>query len=706
MSAGVLPDGLAENPRLDHWVSFPAEGTVTISTGKVEIGQGLLTAMIQIAAEELCVAPELISIQSGDTALTPDEGYTAGSRSIQYGGVALQSACAEIRQLFLEHVAAVEDCSPSDLAVSDGALTRHGSPTGHSYWSLAGAVDLARDATGGAPLKPLNEYTIIGKSMPRMDLSDKLFGKPVFIHDLAFEDMLHARVIRQPGSAATIVSVDEDAIRRVAKAPLDFVRHGNFLAVVGEDETAVERAAETASDHVIWDGIEPINPLQEEARSLLQQPSIDRTTGSSEDAERTRGLKKYESTYTRPHVAHASIAPSCALALFRDEHLQVWTHSQGVYPLRNALARSLALPSTAITVKHVQGPGCYGHNGADDVAGDAAIIASRIPGRPVRVRWRREEEFAYEPVGPAMAVKVRAALDESGKPVDWTTEIWSGAHSSRPGNKGRLLAESALPGAAPVEKPSLPAGEEGGTRNGVTLYDCPAQRIVHHFIPETPVRTSALRGLGAMPNIFSTECFIDELAEMAGADSVAYRLSLLTDSRACGVIQRVSEMCDWQENEAVGAGRARGIGFARYKNLAAYAAVVAEVEVDEDIRLLRVWCAADGGLIVNPDGAINQLEGGIIQAASWVLKEQVRLDGSGVGSRDWESYPVLRFDEVPEVTVALVNPDSDNPPLGVGEATVGPAAAAIGNAVARALGTRLRDLPLTRERMMAALLAE
>lgn len=706
MSAAALPDGLAENPRLDQWVAFPAEGKVTISTGKVEIGQGLLTAMIQIAAEELYVAPERISIQSGDTASTPDEGYTAGSRSIQYGGVALQSACAEIRRLFLEHAATVEECPPSDLAVSDGTVTRHGEPTGHSYWSLAAAVDLARDATGGPRLKPLNEYTIVGKSMPRADLSDKIFGKPVFIHDLAFDGMLHARVIRQPGSAATIVSVDEDGIRRAARNPIDFVRHGNFLAIVGDDETAVERAAEAAAGHVIWDGVEPKNPLQEEARSLLQQPSIDRTTGSAEDGERTRGLTKHESTYTRPHVAHASVAPSCALALYQDEHLQIWTHSQGVYPLRKALARTLALPDTAIAVKHVQGPGCYGHNGADDVAADAAIIASRMPGRAIRVRWRREEEFAYEPVGPAMAVKVRAAVDESGKPVDWTTEIWSGPHSSRPGNKGRLLAESALPGAAPAEKPALPAGEEGGTRNGIPLYDCPAHRIVHHFIPETPVRTSALRGLGAMPNVFSTECFIDELAEMAGADPIAYRLSLLSDSRACGVIRRVSEMCDWQEDEAVGAGRARGMAFAQYKNLAAYAAVVAEVEIDEDIRLLRVWCAADAGLVVNPNGAINQLEGGIIQAASWVLKEQVRLDGSGVSSRDWETYPVLRFDEVPEVTVALVNPESDSPPLGVGEATVGPAAAAIGNAVARALGTRLRDLPLTRERMMAALLAE
>jgi CO/xanthine dehydrogenase Mo-binding subunit len=405
------------------------------------------------------------------------------------------------------------------------------------------------------------------------------------------------------------------------------------------------------------------------------------------------------------HIAHASIAPSCGVALYRDGRLTVWTHSQGVYPLRDALARTLELDPAAISVKHVQGPGCYGHNGADDAAADAAVIAFRKPGKPVKVRWRREEEFGFEPISPAMVVTVSAALDGAQRPADWTTEIWSGRHTSRPGGGGNLLAAEALPNpppAPPASESSYPPG--AGTRNGEPLYAFPAKRILHHLIAETPVRTSSLRGLGATLNVFAIESFMDELAERAGMDPVAYRLSVLSDARARAVVEHAARLADWKPGLPPGTGRGRGIGFARYKNLAAYAAVVAEVEVDESVRLLRVWCTADAGLVINPDGALNQLEGGIIQAASWALKEGVRLDTGGISSRDWESYPVLRFSEVPEVTVELVNPSADLPPLGIGEASGGPTVAAIGNAVAHALGARLRDLPLTRDRVMAALL--
>ncbi len=353
----------------------------------------------------------------------------------------------------------------------------------------------------------------------------------------------------------------------------------------------------------------------------------------------------------------------------------------------------------------MQGPGCYGHNGADDAAADAAVIAMRRPGRPVRVRWRRDEEFGFEPVSPAMLVTVAAALDPQHRPADWTTEIWSGRHSSRPGGGGNLLAAEALPDPPPAP----PAGESAyppgaGTRNGEPLYDFAAKRIVHHLVAETPVRTSSLRGLGATLNVFAIESFVDELALRAGEDPVAYRLSLLSDTRARAVVARAAEMAGWRASLPAGSGRGRGIGFARYKNLAAYAAIVAEVETDEAVRLVRVWCAADAGLVINPDGAKNQLEGGIAQAASWALKEGVRLDGNGIASRDWEGYPVLRFSEVPEIAVVLIEPKADRPPLGVGEAAGGPTVAAIGNAVAHALGVRLRDLPLTRERVMATLL--
>jgi CO/xanthine dehydrogenase Mo-binding subunit len=698
-----LPGPLNDNPSLDRWVSFPSPGKVIINTGRVELGQGVLTAMAQIAADELDVAMERIAIRSGDTELTPNEGYTAGSQSIQFGGVAMRQACADVRALFLDSAAKVIACQVSELAIRDGSILRNGAATGQDYWTLAPAVNLAVKATGSGRRKPVADLRHIGQSSERLDLPDKIFGKAAFIHDMQLPGMVHARVVRQPNRGASIGAIDEKAIKRAAKGRIELVRHGNFLAIVGDDETAVDLAGAAALNHVTWQNVETPSPLQAEASWLLQQPWIDRVFGAPE-ADGGQGRERFEATYTRGYLAHASISPSCGLAEYRDGHLTVWTHCQGVFPLRAALAKTLGLDASAITVHHVQGSGCYGHNGADDAAADAAIIAMQLPGKPIRVRWRREEEFVYEPKTPAMIVKVRAVLDDAGKPTDWTQEIWSATHNKRPGAGGVLLGAVALPNPPPEPPPNdVPEANGGGaTRNAEPLYDIAAKRHIHHLVTETPVRTSALRSLGAMPNIFALECCIDELAERAGQDPVAYRLSITADKRARAVIEKVAAMAGWKAGAPGGAGHGRGIAFARYKNRAAYAAVVVELTVEEEIRLSHVWCATDAGLVVNPDGVIHQLEGGIMQSASWVLKEQVRFD-DGVSAIDWETYPVLKFSEVPEIDVELIN-TKDEVPLGVGEVTAGPTAAAIGNAVSHALGARIRDLPLTRDRIMASLL--
>src|SRR5665647_592427 len=701
----ALPGILNDNPMLDRWVAFPASGKVTIKTGRVEIGQGVLTAMAQIAADELDVDMARITIMSGDTELTPNEGYTAGSQSIQAGGIAMRQACADVRALFLDAAATVIGCKASELAIRDGSVLRNGAATGQDYWTLAGVVDLAVKATGSGARKAVVDFKTIGQSSARLDLPAKIFGDAVFIHDMVLDGMVHAHVVRQPNYGATIGAVDEAAIKRAAKGAIEFVRNGNFLAIVCDDETAVDLAGAAAVDHVTWQNVEAPTPLQQEASWLLQRPAIDRLIGAPEPAD-GQGKQRFEATYSRGHLAHASISPSCGLAEYRDCHLTVWTHCQGVFPLRAALVKTLGLEASAITVHHVQGSGCYGHNGADDAAADAAIIAMQMPGKPIRVRWRREEEFVYEPKTPPMAVKVRALLDAAGKPSDWTQEIWSPTHNTRPGSGGNLLGAEALPNPPPQPAPSdVPeAGGGGATRNGEPLYDIPAKRIIHHLVTETPVRTSALRGLGAMPNVFAMECCIDELAERAGQDPVAYRLSIIADKRARAVIEKVAAMANWQAGAAGGTGRGRGIAFSRYKNRAAYAAVVVELDVEETISLRQVWCATDAGMVINPDGVINQLEGGIIQSASWVLKEQVSFD-DGVSSFDWDTYPVLKFSEVPEIAIELIN-TKDEVPLGVGEATAGPTAAAIGNAVSHALGARVRDLPMTRDRIMATLLKE
>ncbi len=694
---------VVNNPRPDRWLRFDPDRTVHLSVGKVEIGQGVLTALVQIAAEELDVPTASIRILSGDTDRAPDEGSTSSSLSIEVSGASVRLMSAEVRARFLDRLAQRLNCAPSELSIEAGAFLHAGAPTGQDYWSFAPEVDLAQPATGRAAAKPPSAYRVVGGALPRLDLPAKISGA-AFVHDLAPPGMLHARVLRQPSRGARLAALDEDAVRGAARGDIHILRDGNFIAFVGEDETAVHRAAIAASAHARWENVAVIAPSAEEARAFVGQPSIDRALGAPEAPVSGPIV---EATYSRPYIAHAALGPSCALAEDRGGHLTVWTHSQAVYPLRNALATVLGRNAEAISVRHAQGAGCYGHNGADDAALDAAIIAQLVPERPIRLQWRREEEFGFEPNGTAQVVTIRAALDARGRPADWTAEIWAGSHVQRPASGGNMLGHEALPTPPPDPRPFEPpeAAGGGGIRNAVPLYDISASRIVHHLAMRTPIRTSSLRSLGAMANVFAMECFIDELAERAGEDPLAYRLSILSHPRLRAVLERAAEMAGWSRRGPAGSGAGLGLGVAQYKNRSGYAAVVAEVEVERDVRLRRVWCAADGGLIISPDGTRNQVEGGIVQAASFTLKEQVRIGADGVTSRDWDTYPIMRFSEVPEIEVALIG-RPDEPSLGMGECMMGPTAAAIGNAVAHALGTRIRDMPLTRERIASVLAAD
>jgi len=702
MNAPVLPASLVENPRLDRWIAFLPDRTVRIATGKVEIGQGVVTAIGQIAADELDLPLERVVVLSGDTDAGPDELYTTSSLSIEVSGGSVRLVCAEVRAKATERAALRLNCSPDDLSVERGQFLQNGAATGQDYWSVAAEIDLSQNVTGTAPVKPVSSYKVVGQSVPRVDLPAKLTGA-AFVHDVLPPDVLHARTLRQPSRGATLAALDEDAIRRAAKGEVRIVREANFVAFVSPVESVAQAAAVAAERHATWSNVRPIAPAEQEAAWLRDQPAEDRHIGAPPPDPPVKNPARI--TVSRPYVAHASMAPSCALAEFRDGHLTVRSHGQGMHPLRKNLAAALGLPVEAITAQHLHGAGCYGHNGADDAALDAALIALRIPDRWIRLQWRREEEFAFEPVGPAMLVTLHVELKD-GRPVDWTTEIWSPTHVQRPGSgSGYLLATEALANPPPEVKPTDPteARGGGGTRNAVPIYDVAAHRILHHLVQRPPVRTSALRGLGALPNVYAIEMLMDELAAKAGEDPVAYRLSILSEKRACRIVELVAERANWKARDAGGTGKGLGLAMARYKNRAAYAAVVAAVTVQETVRVDRVWAVADAGLLVNPDGARNQLEGGIIQAVSWTLKEQVKLDAEGIASRDWDSYPILRFSEVPDMDVEFVDA-AGNPPLGVGECTVGPTAAAIGNAVAHALGVRIHDMPLTRERVMAALL--
>ena len=702
MIKNTLPLGLVENPRINQWIGFDEPGRVSIKTGKVELGQGILTALVQIAADELDVAPARISLLSGQTQATPREGFTAGSLSVENSGGSIRLVAAEVREMLVAAAAARLGCADEDLTISDGSFLRHGSPSGLDFWQLASSLDLARDATGSVPVKAAHLRRVIGASLPRIDLPAKILGgTDTFIHDLRPAGMLHARVIRQPWPGAEFVSNASQTV--TASAGVRVIRKRNFLAVVATDEHAASIAAEKIAGQLTWSEGTPLKSESASPRWIALQPMLESTSTRGTKPASSGDARRFERSYAKPFIAHASIGPSCALARFQTGKLHVWTHSQGVFPLRDSLAKALQLDVSAITVEHVQGAGCYGHNGADDAACDAAILACEMPGETIRVQWSREDELASSPLGTAMVVTLQATMSPNGYPLDWTTEIWGGPHAQRPGAGGgvNLLAADALPNPpvrpVPMEIPEAAGGS--GARNAGLLYDVPHQTIINHIATAAAPRTSSMRGLGAFANVFAIESFIDELAAEAGVDPVRYRLAMTSDPRAREVMEQAVAMAAWGIEKAAGNGR--GFAYSRYKNRAGYLALFVDVEVDAEVRLKRVWCAVDAGLVINPDGVRNQVEGGIIQAASWALKEQVRFADGRVSTRTWDSYPILRFSDVPEIEVVLMDRPREAT-LGVGEVAQGPMAAAIANAVADALGVRIRDLPMTREGLIAA----
>lgn len=691
---------LAANPSLDRWVSFEPDGRARIAFGRMEYGQGIFTALAQMAADELDVPFARLHVVPAATGDIPDEGLTVGSMSIEFSGPAIRAACAEARALFTAAAAARLGCAPGELEVRDGAFLKAGHATGLDYWSLAGEVDLAREPTGDAPLKTPDRMRIVGESQPRLDLPPKLFGQ-AFLHDLVLPGMRHARVLRQPSPGARLVSLDEAAVRRAVPGVDILIDHA-FVALICDTEAAAARAHAAAETAARWDDVRAMDPALSEPAAIKSLPHEDFAAGAEPAGPSNR--RRITATYSKPFLSHGSLGPSMGLARYEDGKLTIWTHNQGVYPMRALAARITGLAPEAIEVIHGQGPGCYGHNGADDPPIDAALIALRRPGQPIRVQWRREDEFGYAPVGTAMVMELAAELDASGRLADYTAEIWNTPHT---GARGTAVAESALAGyVAPPKPPQrlMPDGSRfsGGLLNATPSYDIAATRTLEHVI-ETPIRSSSLRSLGGAPNTFAGESFIDELAEAAGQEPLAYRLSMLTEPRGRAVLSRLADMCGWARRWEAGTGRGLGLAYDRHRGRGAMVACAAELEVETEVRLSRLWCVCDGGLIVNPDGARNQLEGGMIMAASWVLKEQVKLGGPGILSTTWDDYPILRFSEVPPIEIEILDA-RDQRPCGLGEVSQGPVMAAIGNAVAHALGARIRDLPMTREKIAAALL--
>ncbi len=699
-----LPGDLKDSPYLDSWIRIDAKGEITVFTGKAELGQGIKTAILQVAAEELDVPFEKPTLITADTGQTPDEGYTAGSQSMPESATAVRNAAAQVREILIGEAAKRAGVPADQLHAENGAVV---APDGRhfAYGELVSDTLLHVEAQPQSKLKEPKDFKVIGKRIPRVDIPAKVMGQAAYVQDMRPDGMVHARVVRPPSYGAKLTNIDTSAVEKMPGI-VKVVRDGSFLAVVAEREFQAIKAMRALARAAEWQETASLPNEADLASAIMALPAQTKTLQDTHGAP-PNVKTTLEATFTRPYVMHGSIGPSCAVAKADPNGLTVWSHTQGVFPDRKAIAEMLHMQPEQVHVIHVPGAGCYGHNGADDAAADAARIAHEVSGRPVRVQWMREQENAWEPFGPAMVTKVRGSIDADGRIVGWDYSLWSNAHSTRPGPAGSLIAARSMaePFHEPEPKPiPLPAG--GGSRNSIPLYKIPNVRVIQNFIPEMPVRVSALRALGGYMNVFAVESFMDELAEAAGADPVEFRLRHLEDPRAKDVVNAAAKLFSWPSmGNATEPGRGYGFAFARYKNFASYCAVAIEVEVSTvtgRARVVRAASAVDSGQIVSPDGLTNQIEGAILQSASWTLYEKVRFDKSRITSIDWASYPILRFDSVPEKVDVQIISRPNQPFLGSGETAQGPTAAAVANAVSRAIGARLRDLPLTHERIRAA----
>jgi CO/xanthine dehydrogenase Mo-binding subunit len=701
---GAKPVALDE---VDTFLTIHADGTVTVYTGKVDLGTGTRTSLRQMAAEELDLPLDRVKLVEGDTATTPDQGPTWGSLSIQIGGVQIRQAAATARHALVAAAAERLRVSPADLETKNGVVSvTRGAAASVSYVELIGDRQFRLKVDRAAPLKAPSQYTIVGKSIPRVDVPAKCTGEFTYMHDVRVPGMLHARVVRPPAIGAALQSVDEKSVAGI-KGLVKVVRVQNFLAVVAETEWAAVKAGERLkATWSPWAELPEMASLYEHVRKTpVNKDEVTLTRG---DARAAMGgaAKTLTATYDFAIHTHGSIGPSCAIADFKDGALTVWTASQATHWLRRDLAATFGIPADKIRCIYADGAGCYGRNGHEDAAIDAALL-SRDVGRPVRVQWMRHDEHGWDPKGPPTLVELRAGLDTAGNVVAWQSEFWipKAIITSSPPSIAATLA--GLPRKDDINPGNI-------FQNSAIPYSFANVHAVCHRLESTPFRPSWIRTPGRLQNTYANEAFMDELAAAAQVDPIQFRLRYLTDARGVEVLKAAAAQARWitrpspkvvDQSTPIATGR--GVTYVKYENVRTYVAAVADVEVNRstgEIVVKRMVVAHDCGLMINPDGVRQQIEGNVIQTVSRTLKEELKWNRSRVTSVDWRSYPILKFPEVPEVDVVLIDRPND-PPWGAGEPAAAVVPSAVSNAVFDAVGVRLRSVPYTAERVRAALKA-
>jgi CO/xanthine dehydrogenase Mo-binding subunit len=693
----VGPKTVALN-EVDGFVAVDAKGLVTVYSGKVDLGTGTDTALTQMAAEELGVPMARVKLVTGDTLLTPDQGITWGSLTIQAGGLQIRRACATAREALLDQAAQKLGVARGDLTVAEGVVSDKAGKR-VSYAALVGDQSFRLKVNDKVQLKDPSSYTIVGKTIPRLDIPDKVTGRFTYVHDFKLPGMVHARVVRPPAMKAALQSFDDAECRKLA-GYVGTVRKGSFLAVVAGNEWAAIKAAQAMrASWSSWEGLPDKAKLWEHVRATkVSRDESLQNVGNSAQA-LGGGAKQLRSTFDFAVHTHGSMGPSCAVAQFKDGKLTVWTASQATHTLRKQLARMLDMAELNVRCVYVEGSGCYGRNGHEDAAADAALIAKEV-GRPVRVQWSRADEHGWDPKGPPTLHDFRGAVDGSGNIVAWESELYA-PDRAKPFAVTLVAADLA----------GLPRDDAfpGNIHQALAIpYAVPNIKATAHWLTDTPFRPSWIRTPGRMQNTYANECFMDELAAAAGADPLEFRIRHLKDARGLEALERLRKLASWtpRTRPTGGAGevaKGRGASYVKYELVRTYVAVVADVEVNRRtgrVRVERVYIAHDCGQIINPDGLRNQIDGNVVQTVSRTLIEDLQWNRSTVTSLDWQTYPILRFPDLPDVVIDLIDRPREAP-WGAGEPTAAVVPSAISNAVYDAVGIRMRSVPFTPDKVLA-----
>lgn len=696
-----------------HWLKFDGD-QICIHTGKIDIGQHISTSLALICSNQLDVEIEKINVLNLKSDISPDEGFTAGSLSLSHSGTALKAASITFKNNFVDYICSKFDIKINEFILENGVAKVLGTNKAFSFWDYAALPIFEKLKISS--IIPIHKHksSSNSKKIINKNITSIVQGKYKFVQDLEFINMLHARVVRPPQYLCKLLSIDKQIITNLKKQDIKVIIDGSFIAVVGSDEYEVIKAATKVKGSSTWDILKAIDT--KEIFSMLDENEKDTLlvkSGGGAFYENIPNKQKFDdkkfitlnSTYKKPYIMHGSIGPSAACCIYNENKFTAYTHSQGIYQTRSAISEALNIEEKDIELNFLPGSGCYGHNGADDVTFESAVIARTVPGRHIMLKWTREDEHLWEPYGSAALCKLTASLDFEGNIVFWSHETFADTFMSRPtkGGKDNLLSYKYIKNDISFKKSIPRTGEHMGIhRNLDPLYEFNNTRLVKNLVHNLPLRTSALRGLGAFGNILAIESFMNELADTANIDPVSFRLKYLTDTRAKDVLNNLKEQMDKVPKNS---NNSRGIGFARYKNSAAYCAVGIEINLSDEVELKLVdsWICVDAGEVVYKDAVISQLEGGLIQGASWAIYEQVEYDTKNILSKDWDNYKIIGFDNIPKININIIERKGD-PFLGVGEVVAGPVSAAIANALYDVLGIRLRNLPFTKEKITEEIL--